>query len=309
MPIDFVEIGQRLRAYRMGAGLSPEDVAERLQISRAALYKYEKGEVIKLDTIERLAELLGISIPALLGVGVEYFSNPVTYYERKRQLEENSEQLIVYFEPLSFVLMSPEYVRNLRTMLVEGLPRNFAGRAAALQQIERVMAIMEERRDQVERRRKNIVSLVSAIHVQRFLRAGMIGTFDLPPDVQEERRRAARIEVERTAALMANEPIGVQIAVIADTMSNQTFQIFQQREKTWVAVSPFRLGEFPNIRMGVASLTSAPDAVAHYSKLAEDLWAMGAKGQQGADFLRRLVAEVAPDSRPHLVGVPKKPRR
>ena len=45
----FAEIGQQLRAYRLESGLRAEEIAARLGVSRAALYRYEKGEVIKLD--------------------------------------------------------------------------------------------------------------------------------------------------------------------------------------------------------------------------------------------------------------------
>ena len=61
MSMRFTEIGQQLRAYRLESGLRAEEIAARLGVSRAALYRYEKGEVIKLDTIKRLAELLKIS--------------------------------------------------------------------------------------------------------------------------------------------------------------------------------------------------------------------------------------------------------
>ena len=71
MSMRFTEIGQQLRAYRLESGLRAEEIAARLGVSRAALYRYEKGEVIKLDTIKRLAELLKISPLSLLGIGVE----------------------------------------------------------------------------------------------------------------------------------------------------------------------------------------------------------------------------------------------
>jgi transcriptional regulator with XRE-family HTH domain len=74
--IQFNEIGQQLRAYRMESGLKAEEIAARLGVSRAALYRYEKGEVIKLDTVKRLAELLKISPLTLLGIGVEYYGRP-----------------------------------------------------------------------------------------------------------------------------------------------------------------------------------------------------------------------------------------
>ena len=76
----FAEIGQQLRAYRLESGLRAEEIAARLGVSRAALYRYEKGEVIKLDTVKRLAELLKVSPLSLLGIGVEYYSRAAGYF-------------------------------------------------------------------------------------------------------------------------------------------------------------------------------------------------------------------------------------
>src|ERR1700709_223921 len=84
---DFQSIGERLRAYRIAAELRSEDVADRLNISRAAVYKLERGEIIKIDTLERLAALFGVSLANLLGVEVEYHDSAVSYFERMRQLE------------------------------------------------------------------------------------------------------------------------------------------------------------------------------------------------------------------------------
>src|SRR4051812_25104235 len=92
----FADIGQQLRAYRLESGLRAEEIAARLGVSRAALYRYEKGEVIKLDTIRRLAELLKISPLSLLGIGVEYFSRPLAYLERMRQIEEEADQVVQF---------------------------------------------------------------------------------------------------------------------------------------------------------------------------------------------------------------------
>ena len=72
----FTEIGQQLRQYRLESGLRAEEIAARLGVSRAALYRYEKGEVIKLDTIKRLAELLKISPLSLLGIELRAAGNP-----------------------------------------------------------------------------------------------------------------------------------------------------------------------------------------------------------------------------------------
>jgi len=72
MPFRYDEIGHRLKAYRMGSGLSADEIAKKIGISRTALYRFERGELAKIETLERLAELLGVSVPTLLGVGIEY---------------------------------------------------------------------------------------------------------------------------------------------------------------------------------------------------------------------------------------------
>ena len=105
----FTEIGQQLRAYRLESGLRAEEIAARLGVSRAALYRYEKGEVIKLDTIKRLAELLKISPLSLLGIGVEYYNRPIGYFERIRQVEETADQILQLFGPICYLTTSDAY--------------------------------------------------------------------------------------------------------------------------------------------------------------------------------------------------------
>lgn len=88
------DIGARLHAYRIGRGMSPEELAERLGISRAALYRAEKGEIFKIETLTRITNVLGVSLQSLLGIGMEYVDTAVAFFERMRQLEEESEQII-----------------------------------------------------------------------------------------------------------------------------------------------------------------------------------------------------------------------
>jgi len=78
MAIDFNEIGKRLKAYRLGRGLTTDEIAERLGISRAAVYRIEGGEVVKTETLERLAAVLETSVASLLGTGVEYYSSSIS---------------------------------------------------------------------------------------------------------------------------------------------------------------------------------------------------------------------------------------
>src|SRR6201999_2029519 len=141
MPIRFDDIGNPLKAFRLGSGLSAEEIAQKLGISRTALYRFEKGELAKIETLERLAELLSVSIPTLLGVGVEYIASAVAYFERMRQIEETCEHIIVLAGPISYLLASDAFDRTLADVLRENVPENFDGRKRALAQIDELMTV------------------------------------------------------------------------------------------------------------------------------------------------------------------------
>src|ERR1700681_1203226 len=126
MPIRFDDIGNRLKAFRLGSGLSADEIASRLAISRTALYRFEKGELAKIETLEKLAELLGVSVPTLLGVGVEYVPSAVAYFERMRQIEESCEHIIVLASPISYLLASDGFYQTLEEVLRESVPEGLA---------------------------------------------------------------------------------------------------------------------------------------------------------------------------------------
>jgi transcriptional regulator with XRE-family HTH domain len=290
MPLRFDDIGNRLKAFRLGSGLSADEIANRLGISRTALYRFEKGELAKIETLEKLAELLSVSVPTLLGVGVEYVASAVAYFERMRQIEETSEHIIVLAGPISYLLASDAFDRTLEEMLRENVPDKFEGRKRALAQVDEIMNVLRQRKEGYRRRQPGIVNLIAASEMERFVRNGLIGRFDLPAKVLAERRALARTEAEHFTALMADEPIGVQIGIVPDTLPHTGFQIFRQPDRHMLALSPFRLGEEPNVRIGVAMITSAPEALALHEKMAKELWQRALKGQAAVAFMRDQLA-------------------
>src|ERR1700752_3565595 len=147
MPQRFDDLGHRLKAFRLGSGLSAEEIAQRLGISRTALYRFEKGELAKIETLDKLAELLQVSVPTLLGVGVEYIASAVSYFERMRQIEETAEHVIVLAGPISYVLASDAFDRALGDILRESVPDALDTRAHALAQIEELMAVLRARKE------------------------------------------------------------------------------------------------------------------------------------------------------------------
>ncbi|WP_437354022.1 helix-turn-helix domain-containing protein [Neorhizobium petrolearium] len=291
--LDFVssteDVGRRLRAFRMGAGLTPEELAARAGVSRAAIYRYESGKPPKVDTLGKIADLLGVSLPTLLGVGVEYIASAISFFERMRQMEEDVDQITVMFGPVSYLLTTDRYDELLPKVLDESIPQDVGDRAAAVREIGALVDILQTRKETFRRRRPNIVSLVSAAELEEFGRVGFIGAYNPPGVKLSERQAAARDEIGNIVRMLREQPIGVQIGVVIDSMPGASFQIFKRADKAQVAVSPFRLGSFANIRVGVATITAAAEAVHLYGGMTDQLWRRSLKGDQAADFIEKNV--------------------
>jgi len=287
--IRFDDIGNRLKAFRLASGLSADEIASRLDISRTALYRFEKGELAKIETLEKLSDLLGVSVPTLLGVGVEYIASAVAYFERMRQIEETCEHIIVLAGPISYLLASDGFDGALAEVLRESVPDTAEDRKRALAQVDEVMVVLRQRKEAYRRRQPGIVNLISAVEMQHFLRNGLVGRLELPERMRHHRQTLARAEAEHLVGLIEDEPIGVQIGIVPDTLPHASFQIFRQPDRQVLALSPFRLGEQPNIRVGVAMITSAPEALALHEKMAKDLWGRALKGDAAVRLMCDMI--------------------
>lgn len=289
MTLRFDDIGNRLKAFRLGSGLSADEIAARLSISRTALYRFEKGEVAKIDTLEKLAELLDVSVPTLLGVGVEYVASAVSFFERLRQIEETTEHIVVLAGPVSFLLASSAFDESLEAVLVESIPDEEQDRGRALGHITELMPILRQRKTAYRVRQPGILNLISGAEIDRFLRNGLVGRLGLPEDVLRDRRAHAHAEAEHLTRMMEDEPIGVQIGIVPGTLPHSSFQIFRQPDRKILALSPFRLGEQPNVLGGIAMITSAPEALTLHERTVQDMWQRALKGAAAAKFMRGLI--------------------
>jgi hypothetical protein len=243
---------------------------------------------------------LDVSIPTLLGVGIEYIPSAVAYFERTRQIEETAEHIIVLAGPISFLLASDNFEATLEQVLAESIGEDVPDRKRALADIPKLMAILRERKETYRRRKPTIVNLISAAEIERFLHRGFIGRSALAPELLAERRAIARAEVEHFLHVITEEPIGIQIGIVTDTLPFTGFQIFRQPDRKILSLSPFRLGEQPNVRVGVAMMTSAPEALMLHEKSVSEMWRRAHKGTAAANYLARLLANGAPN------GVPAK---
>jgi transcriptional regulator with XRE-family HTH domain len=294
MSMRFTEIGQQLRAYRLESGLRAEEIAARLGVSRAALYRYEKGEVIKLDTIKRLAELLKISPLSLLGIGVEYYNRPIGYFERIRQFEETADQVLQLFGPVCYLTTSDAYDNVLAQVFDEAAEQAAAERTAMRSMAEQVLGILAARKRMYAMRRPGIIAMVSLTSVQRLLEAGVAGGITVSDRVRRICRDVAVSEVENMAALMEAEPMGLQFGLIVGVEPSSAFKILRARDRVSLAINPFRPDAHPSVQAGVAMITGADEAITAHQRVAEASWRDALKGSAGATRLRQLVAMAVP---------------
>jgi transcriptional regulator with XRE-family HTH domain len=294
MAIHYQDIGKRLRTFRLERGLSADQIAARLGVSRAAVYRIEAGEVIKIDTLERLAILLETSTASLLGVGVEYYADALSYFARMRQIEERSDQVIAHFPPLSYLLTSDAYPAFLKRTLIEALPPGMADQHQAEAEIDAVIAILDERRALRRKRGLSVVNFVNVPEIERSLRLGIIGHFAMSDEELTERRQAARAEVDHLIHLIESEPMGVQIGLVEEPLPHIAFQLFRTTDRTYLGLSPFRLGgELPNIRIGVAMLTAEDQPVRMFERIANDLWHRAHRGRDAVALLKDVLRRSA----------------
>jgi transcriptional regulator with XRE-family HTH domain len=296
MSMRFTEIGQQLRAYRLESGLRAEEIAARLGVSRAALYRYEKGEVIKLDTIKRLAELLKISPLSLLGIGVEYYNRPIGYFERVRQIEETADQVLQLAGPLCYLTTSDTYDNALAEAFEETADAAGGERMAMRSMAEQVLGILAARKRMYAMRRPSIIAMVSLPAVQRLLEVGIVSGSHLSDRVRRICRDVAVSEVENIANLMETEPMGLQFGLLAGSPPSSSFKILRARDRVSLAINPFRTDTHPGAQTGVAMITGADEAIVAHQRVAEASWREAVKGPAGATRLRQLVTVAAPVS-------------
>lgn len=285
----FADIGQQLRAYRLESGLRAEEIASRLGVSRAALYRYEKGDVIKLDTVKRLSELLKISPLSLMGIGVEYYGRPSAFHERLRQVEESADQELFAFAPLCYLTTSDAYDAALAGALQEattvpGVDRGHASAAA-----EQLLGVLTARKRLYDQRRPGIIAILSLPAIRSFLEHGIGGQLPVSDRTRSRCREVAAQEISRVAELMEAQPMGLQFGVVPHG-GQGSFVLLRSRDRATLAINPFAPDSPPLGQNGVSIITGADEAIAAHQRVAEPLWREAIKGPEAAAQVRELLA-------------------
>jgi transcriptional regulator with XRE-family HTH domain len=280
------DIGKRLRQIREASELSAEAVAREVGVSRALLYRYERGEVVKVAVLERLAQIYGTSTMALLGLGNEYITSGLTFFDRIQSIEEKADQMTVVFGPLAFLLTTDAYDTALAQALAEsGEP----GEALTGAELHALMRTLKRRKAAFRYRKPGLVNIVPLAQVAYYLANGLTMRGDLTYAERTVRRRAAAKEIEHLVALLEAPPMGVQIGLTRRPLPTAGFQMLKSNNRKILVLSPFRVGEQPNIRYGVAIVSEDEEALRLHETLAARLWESALTGSKAIDELQKLL--------------------
>ena len=283
--LDLAEAGRRLKTSRLAAQLSIDEVARRTGVSRALLYRYEAGDIVKLDVLDRLARLYEASTLAVLGLDQEYFTDGIGFFERLQQIEAESEHATIMFGPLAYVLTSDAYDEALMRALAE--PTSASEPLSAADRRRMARALMR-RKAAFRAMRPTLVNLIPLADIERYLASGLAGG-EATAVQRGLRRRAALDEVEHLAGLIGKPPIGLQIALTTRTLPTTGFQLLRSRGRRLLVTSPFRLGNPINLHYGVAMVSSEERALLLHERLIDRLWDGALTGNAAVKTLHGLM--------------------
>jgi transcriptional regulator with XRE-family HTH domain len=265
-----------LKALRLERGLSVEAMAERIKVSRTALYRYERGEAPKLATLQRAASLLGVPLATFMGSGVEWFGTALGFFERLRQIEAQADHIFALFGPASWLLVSDAYAEFVVTLIRAAL--------RSARDADELVDVMRARREAYGRRRPSVVSLLS-LHDMQPADAAPSTAHRTAADIAKA-RALHRAEWSHVAAVAEAPPRGVQVGVLRDRIPTTGFSLARGSRGTTVAISPFRFGEPMNLSIGAAAVTQEAQAVRIHETMADELWSAASKGAEAGALLR-----------------------
>jgi transcriptional regulator with XRE-family HTH domain len=279
------DVGRRLKDLRTGLNLSIDSAARSVGVSRALMYRYEAGDIVKLDTLERLARLYGTSTTALLGLGHEYIVNSVLFFERLEKLEQEAEHITTVFGPLAYALTTDAYDETLSLKLAA----EDGADALTPAELQRLRRTLRRRKANLRERKPGFVNIIPIAEVQGYLSAGLSAASDLSAAERTAQRRQAVKEVEHLCALIEKPPMGVQIALTQRPLPTAGFQVLRLKSRRLLVTSPFRLGEPVNLRYGIATISGDEQALRLHESLIARLWDGALTGSRAVDAVAKMM--------------------
>lgn len=283
--VTMTDVGRRLKTLRASTNLTIDSAARSVGVSRALLYRYEAGNIVKLDTLERLARLYGTSTTALLGLGHEYIVNSVLFFERLDSLEQEAEHITTVFGPLAYVLTTDGFDDALALALAHESGADVLT-AAELQRLRRAL---RRRKANLRERKPGYVNIIPIAEIERYLVTGLGSASEMSNADRNAQRRQALNEIQHLCALIEKPPMGVQIALTERPLPTAGFQVLRLKTQRLLVTSPFRIGEPVNLRYGIATISSDEQALRLHASLIARLWEGALTGSRALNEIARMM--------------------
>ena len=104
-----MKLGERLYNYRRKKGLSQEDVASKLNVTRQTVSKWETDQTLPdLDKIESICELFEISTDELLKGKKEEITTVINNENKKKKAIVVSTSIFLYFLGIIWIILAEE---------------------------------------------------------------------------------------------------------------------------------------------------------------------------------------------------------
>ena len=100
-----MKIGERIRALRLDAGMTQEELAQRIGLKKQNISRYENSRVEpNIRTAKRIAEALGVSLEEM-AVGITVPETPISsdleQYSSAAILTEDEQELLAKYQQLT----------------------------------------------------------------------------------------------------------------------------------------------------------------------------------------------------------------
>ena len=287
----YATLGARIRRHRDETGMSSDDMAERLSISRAALYRYERGAIVKIEILRRLADMLGTTTAELLGCGIETYADPIAFLERTYEIETTATRIVQIGGATCQMATDhseAEVVEAVLTHLARSEPEPTAATGTAY----RLASMFEARRQGYQAWRPTIVVALSRRDVASYLRSGLFADEALPDELRRRCRRNALVQIDALATAMAEQPMDARIGLMASEPFS-TFVIARDESGASLTTNAFGLAERGPAQRTLPMVISDAAAVGAHEAAASSIWRDAHTGRSGSDMLRAMMADAA----------------
>jgi transcriptional regulator with XRE-family HTH domain len=89
MKSDMKNLGRRIRHARVSLGMTQEELAEKVDVSRVSIAKYESGEMEpRLSNFKMIADVLNVSADYLLNLNIERTDKKILNHLTPKSLED-----------------------------------------------------------------------------------------------------------------------------------------------------------------------------------------------------------------------------